>query len=295
MSGGAVRRNSVLQLQFRDSLRPSSFFLGDAFVVFSLSPQTCLDFDIDHVVEMGSGSKAIVFLHGLFGTPDHWRTVMESLASEYHVLAPQLPVDPQPGRRQRGMREIADLSKMIALLVESRELDSFVLCGNSLGGLVALDLCIHQPDFCQGLVLAGSAGLFERSPIRGLNKHPSQEFVRSTVQGILHREDLVTDELVDEWHRAVSDRDYARFILRVSRATRDRCVENELDRIKIPTLIIWGANDAITPPSTARDFQQRIPQARLEFIDECGHAPSWEQPEKFAKLLSDFLPTCFAR
>lgn len=263
-------------------------------MVFSFSPQTCLDFDIDHVVEMGSGPNSIVFLHGLFGTPDHWQIVMESLASGYHVIAPQLPVDPQPGRRERGMREIADLSKMVMRLIRERELESFVLCGNSLGGLVALDLCIQNRNFCQGLVLAGSAGLFERSPIRGLNSRPSQEFVRSTVQGILHREELVTEELVQQWHQAVLDRDYARFILRVSRATRDRSVENELDRIDVPTLIIWGENDAITPPSTAEEFHQRIPGAKLEFIEECGHAPSWEQPEEFAKRLGQFLPTCFA-
>ncbi|MEE2937586.1 MAG: alpha/beta hydrolase [Planctomycetota bacterium] len=254
----------------------------------------CVDFDIDHVLEMGDGPRTVLLLHGLFGTPEHWRIVMESMAPRYHVLAPQLPVDPQPGRRQRGIRKISDLSKTIVDLVEERDLGPLVICGNSLGGLVALDICINRPDFAKGLVLAGSAGLFEKSPMRGLNSRPSREFVRSTVTEILHKDELVTEELVDEWHRAVSDRDYARFILRVSRATRDRSVEHELDSLQLPTLIIWGANDEITPPSTAEEFHRRIPNAQLEFIDECGHAPSWEQPEEFARLLENFLPSCFA-
>jgi 2-hydroxy-6-oxonona-2,4-dienedioate hydrolase len=178
-------------------------------------------------------------------------------------------------------------------LVQQRRRESFVLCGNSLGGLVALDLCINRPEFAKGLVLAGSAGLFERSPIRGLNSRPSREFVQSTMRGILHREELVTDELIDQWHHAVLDRDYARFVLRVSRATRDRSVEGELGKLDLPTMIIWGANDEITPPSTAEEFHRRIPNAKVAFIDECGHAPSWEQPEEFARLLAGFLPNCF--
>ncbi len=254
----------------------------------------CCAIDPDRIVDIGDGPNTILFLHGLFGTPEHWRCVMESLASRYRVVAPQLPVDPQPDRRKNGMKTIGDLSDHVAAQVKELRIDPFVVCGNSLGGLVAIDLCIRDPDFAKGLVLAGSAGLFEKSPISGLRSRPSKEFVRTTVSGILHNKDLVTDELIDDWHKSISDRDYARFILRVSRATRDRSVEDELGNLKLPTMIIWGRNDKITPPSTAEEFKRRIDRAQLEFIDDCGHAPNWEQPEMFARLLDGFLPTCFA-
>ncbi len=182
----------------------------------------------------------------------------------------------------------------MAELVDKLQIDTFVICGNSLGGLVAIDLCVQQPEFAKGLVLAGSAGLFERSPIRGLRAKPSKEFVRSTVFGILHDQSLVTEDLIDRWHHSLMDRDYVRFLLRVSRATRDRCVEDELGNLKLPTMIIWGRNDEITPPSTAEEFQRRIEGSQLEFIDNCGHAPNWERPEAFARLLDEFLPSCFS-
>jgi len=265
-------------------------------VIFPFSAQALQaskEVNLSPIVDIGEGPETVVFLHGLFGTPDHWRIVMNGIADRYRVIAPQMPVDPAPGRRQRGIREISDLSEMVARMIEQKQLDSFVLCGNSLGGLVALDLCISRPDFAKGLVLAGSAGLFERSPIRGLNSRPSREFIRSTISGILYNHDLVTEELVDEWHGALTNRDYARFVLRISRATRDRSVEDELADLRVPTLIIWGKNDEITPPSTAYEFHRRIEGAKLEFIDNCGHAPSWEQPEEFARLLAGFLPQCF--
>jgi len=243
---------------------------------------------------MGDGDQTVVFLHGLFGSPKHWHCVMERLADRYRVIAPQLPVDPQPGRRQHGIRAIADLSDQVAEMIESLKIERFVLCGNSLGGLVAIDLCARQQDYAKGLVLAGSAGLFEKNPIGRVRPNVSKDFVRNTVRGIVHRQELVTDELVDDWHSSISDRDYVRFVLRVSRATRDRSVEQELSNLDLPTMIIWGQEDAITPPATGREFQRRIKGSRLQFIEECGHAPNWEQPEAFADVLDEFLPTCFA-
>jgi 2-hydroxy-6-oxonona-2,4-dienedioate hydrolase len=258
------------------------------------SDYSCLSVDPAQVVDMGEGPNAILFLHGLFGTPDHWISVMESFADRYRVIAPQLPIDPQPGRRQRGVRTIRDLSDLVAQLVEDLQINSFVICGNSLGGLIAIDLCANNPKFAKGLVLAGSAGLFERSPIRGLNSRPSRDFVRYTISGFVYDQTFVTDELVDQWYQSVTDRDFIRFLLRVSRATRDRSVEDELGKLKLPTLIVWGENDEITPPSIGKEFQSRIDGALLEFIDACGHAPNWEQPGKFAQLMDQFLPTCFS-
>ena len=255
--------------------------------------ELCSSIDPNQVVEMGTGSNVILFLHGLFGTPEHWYRVMEKLSDQYRVVAPQLPIDPHPDRRKNGMKTIADLSNMVAELIESLHAESLVICGNSLGGLVAIDLCLQQSGLAKGLVLAGSAGLFERSPIRGLRQKPSKEFVRETVFGILHDRSLVNDDLVEHWHRSVLDRDYARFLLRVSRATRDRCVEKELGNLDVPTMIVWGRNDEITPPSTGEEFQRHIKGSRLEFIEECGHAPNWERPDAFVELLDGFLPQCF--
>tara|TARA_R110002049_G_scaffold305056_2_gene501041 strand:+ start:500 stop:1300 length:801 start_codon:yes stop_codon:yes gene_type:complete len=256
--------------------------------------ELCSIIDPNQVVEMGTGSNVILFLHGLFGTPEHWQQVMDNLSDRYRVVAPQLPIDPHPDRRKKGMKTISDLSGMVLKLIDNLQADSLVICGNSLGGLVAIDLCLNNPDLAKGLVLAGSAGLFERSPIRGLRQKPSKQFVRETVCGILHDHSLVSDDLVEHWHRSVLDRDYARFLLRVSRATRDRCVEKELGNLALPTMIVWGRNDEITPPSTGEEFQRHIKGSRLEFIEECGHAPNWERPDAFVELLDEFLPECFS-
>ena len=227
--------------------------------------QPDLDCHVEHsavegadVLEMGQGHDAVVFLHGLFASPYHWHPIMLELADHYRVIAPQLPVDRRPDRRRNGIRTIEDLTRLLEGLIETLNLRRFVLCGNSLGGLVAIDYCLRHPDRAAGLILAGSAGLYERGITSQVRLRPTRDFVRATASDIIHDKSLITDQLIDEWHEAVQDREYVRFLFRISRATRDRSVEEELGSLRLPTLIVWGRNDEITPPAVATEFQSRI-------------------------------------
>ena len=168
-----------------------------------------------------------------------------------------------------------------------------VLVGNSLGGLVAMDYALRHKDNVLGLVLVGSAGLQERSLTQGSKPRPTREFVRSVVRDIFFDACMVTESLVDEWFELLQDRDYARFLLRLSRATRDRNVESELSSLSMPTMLLWGRQDLITPPDVAEQFRKRIPRSQLQYLDRCGHSPNLEQPQAFAKHLLEFLPGCF--
>jgi pimeloyl-ACP methyl ester carboxylesterase len=243
---------------------------------------------------MGHGEQTVVFLHGLFGTPDHWRQIMTDLEPGYRLIAPQLPVDHQPGRRGGGIQSLDELTDYVRDILFHLDLPPFVICGNSLGGLVAIELCLRYPEQVTGLVLAGSAGLYERSLTHGIKPTATREFVRGVISDIFHDPRLLTDQLVDEWYSAIHDRDFVRFLLRVSRATRDRTLTDELQRLNLPTLIVWGKNDKVTPPDVAESFQSQIKNSVLHFIDDCGHAPNVEQPAIFSELLQQFLPTCFS-
>ena len=64
---------------------------------------------------------------------------------------------------------------------------------------------------------------------------------------------------------------------------------NEIPQITAPVSLIWGLNDTITPAQVAHEFCARLPNAKLCFIDACCHAPMMEVPDKFNKLVRDFL------
>ena len=168
-------------------------------------------------------------------------------------------------------------------------LERAVVCGNSLGGQVGLHYYLCHAERVDKLVLSGSAGLFERSLAGGRPPRLCRDYIRQQASEIFHDPVHVSDQLVDDVYEMLSDRQYRRFLLRVAMATRDHYMLEDLANVEVPTLIIWGRNDSITPPFVAEQFCSHIHGAELVFIDECGHAPPIEQPQEFARLLHDFL------
>lgn len=242
-------------------------------------------------VEHGRGDTPVILLHGLFGTPDNWKPVMEELADDYYFFALQFPIDHGEGRSHQEFSGVKELTDCVEELIDQLQLDRSIVCGNSLGGQVAVDYALRCPDKVDRLIITGSAGLFERSLSDGKRPQINRDIVRQRVNEVFYDERHSTDQLVDGIYRMLTDRRYVRFLIRVAKATRDRNMKEELGQLAMPTLIIWGRNDRITPPSVAEEFHEGIPNARLVFLDECGHAPPIEQPSQFARLMREFLET----
>lgn len=241
-----------------------------------------------HYLEAGTGPVPVIFLHGLFGRPADWWTIMEELSDHHRFIAPQLPIDYSATRRYRSFRSLGQLTDFVLRFMDDLGLDRAVLCGNSLGGQLALDCYLRQPERVDRLVLCGSAGLFERSLSGGPLKL-SRDLVHQHACEIFHDPAIVTDQMVDEIYTMLCDRNYRRFLLRVAKATRDRYMLDELSAVQIPTMVIWGRNDSITPPFVAEQFRDGIQQSKLTFLDQCGHAPPIERPREFARELHAFL------
>ena len=78
-------------------------------------------------------------------------------------------------------------------------------------------------------------------------------------------------------------------IVTIAKSAQRHNMAKDITRIQVPTLLIWGLNDTITPPHVAHEFNRLIKNSELHFIDECGHAPMMEQPDTFNKVLQKFL------
>ena len=240
-------------------------------------------------LECGDGDTTVVLLHGLFGSPENWQPILDELSDEFRVLAPQFPIDHRPDRRPQDFRSIHQLTVYVHDFLDFMGVEHAAIGGNSLGGQVAIDFCLEYPDRAEKLVITGSAGLFERSLSGGQIPKVTREFIREKACEIFYDPRHVTEELVDEVQRMLMDRAYVRFLLRIAKATRNYNVKEELAKLKLPVLIVWGLDDQITPPSVAREFHENLEHSRLEFIDRCGHSPPIEQPDRFGAILKTFL------
>ena len=240
-------------------------------------------------VEEGKASKLppVVLLHGMLGGVNNWTHTVEALSNRrYRVLVPVLPVYDLP----LSHTGVSGLVAYLRRFVKTVGLSPAVLVGNSLGGQVALLYAIKYPAQVVAMVLSGASGIRELSLGTSLPRRHDRDFIRDRALLSFHDPSHVTSELVDEVYRVVTDRGRMIRLIKMARAIKQETVTEQLGSIKTPTLLIWGRDDGITPPSVAEEFCRRLLNAELHFLSRCGHAPMMERPSEFNRLTLDFLP-----
>jgi pimeloyl-ACP methyl ester carboxylesterase len=108
---------------------------------------------------------------------------------------------------------------------------------------------------------------------------------------MFHDEGMVTEELVDlaySLHLERGDGYTIRSVLETLANPWEK-LDGKLDGLRVPTLILWGEDDAITPLSMARAFHREIVGSRLQIIERCGHLPPLERPDEFVAAVTSFL------
>lgn len=242
---------------------------------------------LSKVVDVGVG-RPVVFLHGLVGLNDHWEDVVRQIRHRVRCVMLEIPL--------LTLRDEDCSIEGVEVLTE-RFLDDHlsgaerapILVGNSFGGHVALRIALNRPDLVGGLVLAGASGLIERSMVSDIQLRPSREWLVRKISELFHDPATHMREAdVDRAYRELSDRAGARAMVKLSRSARRNHLGGRIHEITAPTLLIWGRNDIVTPPEAARQFLASLPDARIVWFDECGHAPMIERPEAFARAVLEF-------
>lgn len=238
------------------------------------------------LIDVGRG-RPFVFLHGLVGLNDHWEEVARRLCDKIRCILLEIPLLKLEGK---------DCSVDGVEVLTARFLDRYmagerapVLVGNSFGGHVALRIALDRPELVNGLVLAGASGLIEKSMVSDVQIRPSREWLSRKISELFYDPAVHMREAdVDRAHRELSERSGARAMVKLSRSARRDHLGSRIPDIAAPTLIIWGRNDVVTPPEAADQFMESLPDARIVWLDECGHTPMIERPDDFAKALLDF-------
>ena len=231
----------------------------------------------------------MVLLHGIFGKPEDWVECERYFDRSCEVFAPRLPMD-AANRAQRNLEHVVG---HVMDFFDRAGIDRAVLGGNSLGGHIALHIALRYPLRVAGLILAGSSGLFERGYTRNVPHRPDTTWLKMKMRDIFFDEALITETLVEEIRESLADRRRIAGYVRMAASAKRDNLRDVLYQIRAPVLLVWGANDNITPPSVAYEFKERLPLAELEFIDECGHAPTLEKPHEFNRIVERFLQRHF--
>jgi len=237
-----------------------------------------------NVEEQGESPPEIILLHGLLGAVSNWDALFPYLVKFTRPRALRLPV--LSGHSSEvGVKSLAVYAE--AFLRSQCDVPA-ILCGNSLGGHIALRLCLASPELVDCLILTGSSGLYEHS-VDALPVRPSRSFIKEHMSDVFFNQSFVTDEAVDEICSILrSKRNMLNLIQSARSAKRDN-LEALLGQIQVPTLLLWGEDDKVTSMEVAEQFHKLIPNSTLLSIPGCGHAPMIEHPQWFAEHVERFV------
>ncbi len=262
-------------------------------------------------VRVGSG-PVLLLLHGLGCDHTTWAPVIESLAKRYTVIAPDLlghgasdkpRADYSVGGYANGMRDL-----LTVLGIESA-----TVIGHSFGGGVAMQFAYQFPERTERLVLVCSGGLGPQvSPaIRAITTPGFHHAMRLlTLPGVRHLGTTGMRALAATGHRSLRDLAEAAEIYDSFKDPRSRAAIRHVVRAVVdwkgqiismsdrayltdamPMCVIWGRNDTIIPVRHASNAAALAPTARIEIIPNSGHFPHKDHPQRFVKIINEFIRT----
>lgn len=235
-------------------------------------------------LEVGEG-EVLMLLHGLFGALSNFSDLIERFRTTHKVVVPLLPLFDLDILHT----SVTGLAKHVDQFIEYKGYDHIHLLGNSLGGHVGLVHVLKHPEKIKSLTLTGSSGLFENAMGDSYPKRGDYDYIKNKTAQTFYDPAMATKELVDEVFEITKNRLKVIKIIALAKSAIRNNLGEDLNQIKIPTLLIWGKNDTVTPPFVAEEFHKLIPHSQLYFIDKCGHAPMMEVPGEFNDLLENFL------
>jgi pimeloyl-ACP methyl ester carboxylesterase len=253
---------------------------------------------------LGGEGPPLILVHGLGGAAANWTELVPLLVRRHRLLVPDLPGHGGSTALPAvaGLEPFAD---RVALVAEREGMLPAPVVGHSLGGMVVLRMALRRPDDIPALVLAAAAGLSVgnvwgrnmlsvfsiirpgRLAARYRSRVSRSPLLRRLVFGFVSVADPagLTDEAVEGFlaaqllHTDVGS---------AWRALQTDDPREELDAIRCPVLVLWGAEDVQLPLDDAFEYTRRL-RARLRVIPGCGHLLIGERPEACDRAIEDFL------
>ncbi|HUR69367.1 MAG TPA: alpha/beta fold hydrolase [Candidatus Thermoplasmatota archaeon] len=251
--------------------------------------------DLPHSDHGPRGATAVILLHGFPLDHRMWRAQKEALEhAGWRVIVPDLRGfgKAPPGRGAPGMKEYAG---DVLRLADRAGLSRFVLVGFSMGGYVALEVARQAPDRLQGLALVDSRAEPDSDEARA-GRVKTADAVRA--QGAQVVADAMVPKMLtagapERLHAEVRDMMLAQPIEGIVAALHAMGARPDprsgLPQLRVPTLLVVGEHDPITPPEASKAMAAAIPGARLQVIPGAAHLSPVEQPEAVNAALLAWL------
>lgn len=258
-----------------------------------------------HVRDQGPReAPALVLIHGSNASLFTWEPWVKRLAGRFRVVTIDMPGHGLTGAVPNGDYSDEGMVKFTLGVADKLKLATFALGGNSMGGEVAARLAEEHPDRVTHLILVDAGGMFvgegdkiplafklARMPVvNQLMLHITpRSIVTEGLNDAIERKNIIDDHMIDlYWDFARMEGTRQATLARFS-LPWNHDVENNIGKIKAPTLILWGAEDHLIPVAAAHKFNKAIAGSKLVIFPATGHIPMEEVPDQSAEAVRTFL------
>ncbi len=247
--------------------------------------------------DVGEGEVPIIFLHGFPFDKSMWRSQLDFLKSTNRVMALDL----------RGFGQSKDEKSTLSMEIFGLDLIAFmdklkikkaVVCGLSMGGYVALQVMKKFPERVKALILCDTQCDADTQEAREkrfatmdeINSEGTAKFNEKFIESVFHPQSLKTKtDLVDDLRNVVIRNSKEAITAGLFALANRSETCTILKHIQVPTLIICGDKDQLTPVEKSKAMHAQIPNSELKLVEDAGHVSNLEQPEAFNKYILDFI------
>jgi pimeloyl-ACP methyl ester carboxylesterase len=266
-----------------------------------------------HTKMTGAGEPTFLLLHGFGASTFSWREVMEPLGDMGTVIAydrPAFGLTERPLTWDEGENPYTPEAQveLVVGLMNALEVEQAILVGNSAGGTVAAATALAHPERVQALVLVDAAiytGGGAPAFVQPLLQLPQFDTIgpllarRIQAQGdaflrrAWHDPSKITPEMIEGYWKPLRAQHWDKALWELTKASRASDLEERLDELTMPTLVITGDDDRVVPTEESIRLAEALPNARLDVISDCGHLPQEECPEAFMEAVTTFTTSLF--
>ena len=258
----------------------------------------------------GTEGEPVIFIHGIASSFDTWNATLPEIGRKHRALAPDL-LGHGRSSKPRGDYSLGAFATTIRDFMEALEIPSATIVGHSMGGGIAMQFAYQFPERCRRLVLVSSGGLGPEvtALLKAATLPGSQLFLRAATSDRVENIGRSFGQKLRGWgfratpgmasvgshFIALKDNEARRAFVTTARSVMDWRGQriDARDRLylasEIPTLIVWGRRDRFIPVKHGIEASELIEGSRLEIFDDSGHFPHEHEPERFARLLLEFI------
>lgn len=244
----------------------------------------------------------LLFLHGIGGNKSNWHLQLPAFSEYFTAVAWDARGYGQSDDYE-GPLEFSDFSHDLERVFNHFGVEKAHICGLSMGGRIAQDFYALYPDRVSKLVLCDTFAGDDASDVRSGRSQTIDEFVQSRIQPFLDGADpadvarkrggrlMAPNASEDARQRALEASSQLHVVsyIKTVRASATFSRVDNLQKISVPTLLVFGDQDPLTPPRVGEYMHERIQGSELAIIDNAGHMTNLEQPDAFNQVVLKFL------